>query len=680
VPETNATDAPRGASPVRGPRGVLVGLLLLFIAAPTFWFGLGMHRGMLLSLDIRSRVWPWAPFSTEREIAAPALSDPVWQFVPWLELARSELRAGSLPLWNPHQNGGVPLLGNGISALGSPLVWPVLIAGAERGWNLSLLLRLLLAFGSASMWLRDLGRSRSAATLGGVAFAMSGPFVGFLEHPQTLTVAAVPLLLIFGRHATRSPTRGVLAALALSTALVLTGGHAETQLMAAILAAAVVLREVRRPRDVAAPTAGALLGAGLAAPVLLPFVEYFFMSQARLGVDRHPFVQPLSDLRAFVDPKFVGSNVIGAAATVSVTVLVLAAVGLVAAPRDRARDRIFWVGVAAVALLVTYQNPIAEFLARHTPVYWTRALLLLPLPLGYFAASGLDTLRERAGAHGRRRLAAALGVVAVVVATAELLRAARGVHGSSSPAALRASTPLLEALRSDRDVFRILPLHTFLPPDSASAIGLDDVRGYDALAPRGWCERRLEIGRFTNAPTVLGVVEPWDLTPGGAGLAAWNVKYLLLSPQFAFGPETFRDRLGLDLEEIYHGPDGRILRNRRVLPRLRLGGAGEIRIEDRAPSSWRVAVNAESSTYLTIANPFFPGWTVRVDGVAAYFEARPGDPIRVAIPAGSHRVDLLYRPASFRVGCAIAAVAALTLGVVLTRRPRVGVRPGAPLP
>src|SRR5262245_18281833 len=101
---------------------------------------LGMHRGLLLSSDIKSRCWPWVPFIRSETLAAPGLVDPVWQFVPWLRLVRRQLAAGELPLWNPHQDRVVPLLGNAQSALLSPLVWPLLLLGIAPGWNLSLLL------------------------------------------------------------------------------------------------------------------------------------------------------------------------------------------------------------------------------------------------------------------------------------------------------------------------------------------------------------------------------------------------------------------------------------------------------------------------------------------------------------------------------------------------------------
>ncbi len=89
---------------------------VLAAGAVVLWFALGMSRGVLLSDAVRGRVWPWAPSYPARALGASGLSDPVWQFAPWAEFAGAELRAGRLPLWNPHQDGGVPLLGNSVSA------------------------------------------------------------------------------------------------------------------------------------------------------------------------------------------------------------------------------------------------------------------------------------------------------------------------------------------------------------------------------------------------------------------------------------------------------------------------------------------------------------------------------------------------------------------------------------
>jgi hypothetical protein len=232
------------------------------------------------------------------------------------------------------------------------------------------------------------------------------------------------------------------------------------------------------------------------------------------------------------------------------------------------------------------------------------------------------------------------------------------------------TTPLLDRLAADPAPFRVLPLHTFLPPDSASAVGLDDVRGYDALSPRGWRQRLEAMGRVERAPTQNEVLEVWGLRPGGEALDFWNVKYLLLHPQFRFAVEELDERLGLDLEEIYTGPDGRILRNRRVRPRVRLEGEGSVTVESRSAGLWRLRVEAARADRLTVADAMFPGWIARLDGRRVDLAAQPGEAMALSVPAGGHRVELVYRPGSFRLGCAAAAVAAGILLLAWRRMPR----------
>lgn len=635
--------------------------------AALVWFGLEMNRGVLLSEGIRGKVWPWAPYHPPRPVAAQGLSDPVWQFVPWIEFARAELRSGRLPLWNPHQDGGVPLLGNSQSALGSPLLWPALALGVPRGWNLSLLFRILVALGSAWAFLRDRGRSPESAALGALAFGLSGAFVAWLGHPQTLTAAPVPLVLLFaGRLAERPAGRDVVL-LALSACLVLTGGHPETAFLSALLAAAYAAFRAASLRRWGAAGGVALLGVGLAAPLWMPFAEYFFLSEARAGSARHPFVLPDRALLRLLLPGAPSPNAIETAATVSLAVLCLAPLALLRRHRDR--ETLFWAATAAAILLVSYENPVASLLARSTPVYWTRALLLLPIPLGFLASSSLDRLAGRATRAGRGGPARVIGVALAGLTAAELVLAARGVHAVTPKSDLTLTTPLLDRLRGDGDVFRILPLHTFLPPNSATSLGLDDLRGYDALSPASWRRTRGSIGRFGPTPTVTDVIEPWDLRPGGDGLDFWNVKYLLLHPQFAFGARELNERLGLDLSEVYSGPDGRILRNRRFLPRGRLEGApGDVSVVEHFPSRWTLDVTADAPARLVVANPFFPGWEATVDGRRTALAAEPGEAILVPLDAGRHRVVLAYRPASLRAGLAVAAASALALALLARRR------------
>ena len=515
-----------------------------------------------------------------------------------------------------------------------------------------------LAAVAAFLWLRDRGRSYEASALGAVAFALSGSFVAWLEHPHTLTAAGVPLLLLFGGRLAGRPTRRDLAGLTLATFLVLAGGHPETALLAALLAGAYVLYRTRTPAAAAAPAGAALLGAGLAAPLLFPFAEYLAHSAARLGAGRHPAILPPAALWRFVFPGDPGSHPIEGAATVSIAALLLVPFGLLGLRRDR--ERAFWAAAAALLLALAVGGAPARFLAASTGLYPSRSLLLLPLALGFLAAAGLDDLVGRAAVSSRGRPARAAAAGLVVAAAVELLVAAGGVHAVSRGPTLTPATPVTERPSTDAEPWSVLPLHSFLPANTATDLGLDDLRGYDALAPRAFRTAREEIGRFRDLPNAIDVVEPWDLAPGGAALDTWSVRYLFLHPQFRFGAAELNARLGLDLEEVASGEDGRLLLNRRAKPRVRLEGApGTVRLLEKTPTRWRIRVEAAAPATLVVANATFPGWRARMDGAPARIVSPEGRPFAIPVPAGEHDVVLEYAPLSFRLGLACAAAAAL---------------------
>jgi hypothetical protein len=447
-----------------------------------------------------------------------------------------------------------------------------------------------------------------------------------------------------------------------TTALVLSGGHHETALMAAFLAAALLVAESKGVRAVCRPVGGALLGAGLSAPFLLPFLEYLLRSAAWAGADRHLAGLPLRDLLRFIVPSLPGSHPIEGAAHLSLAALPLAALGA-AAGRNERTERVL-LAVVGLLLLAAYDGPIARLLSGGTPVRWSRTLLLLPIPVALLAARGLDGLLLRVSRPGRAA-APLLGFAIVAGCGAELLSAARGVHAVTPSTARRLGAPILDVVSRDQAVFRILPLHTFLPANTATSLGLDDLRGYDALASDAFRRERRRIGRFRGVPTHTDVLAPWELTPGGAELDAWNVKYLLLHPQFAFSAPTLNEKLGLDLVEVYSGPDGKLLENRKVKPRARVEREGreegEVRIVERSSTRWLFDVRSPSGGTLVVANAGYPGWRARVDGRRVEIGGGIGRRQEIPVPAGRPRVELAYRPLSFRLGLLLAAASGAVL-------------------
>jgi hypothetical protein len=88
------------------------------------------------------------------------------------------------------------------------------------------------------------------------------------------------------------------------------------------------------------------------------------------------------------------------------------------------------------------------------------------------------------------------------------------------------------------------------------------------------------------------------------------------------------------------------------------------------PGVVRVAVDARAPCHLVLADTFFPGWRVTVDGEPREI-ARANVAFRaVALEPGGHMVDFTYEPLWFRVGAWASGAAALLTALLLVLGPR----------
>jgi hypothetical protein len=78
--------------------------------------------------------------------------------------------------------------------------------------------------------------------------------------------------------------------------------------------------------------------------------------------------------------------------------------------------------------------------------------------------------------------------------------------------------------------------------------------------------------------------------------------------------------------------------------------------------------SAACAGMVVFGEPYFPGWRARVDGKPAALYAPFGALRGVAVPAGDHTVELVYRPRSAYLGAALSAMGvALCAGLALAR-------------
>ncbi len=217
---------------------------------------------------------------------------PSLQFYPWREFALDTLRGGQLPLWNPFNGAGAPLLANYQSQLVYPFSWLGLLLPLGFVMSITAVLHLFMA--AAGMWafsgrigLPTLGRGVSA-----LAFGMTSYLVGRLgTYPVIMAAAWLPWILWATLGVLESRRPRDIGWLGLFTALQLLAGHAQTawysMLLVGLFTLYWIIRE--RPADwwkrLGLVVAGLILGAGIAAIQLLPTAELLRTSQRSGGVD-----------------------------------------------------------------------------------------------------------------------------------------------------------------------------------------------------------------------------------------------------------------------------------------------------------------------------------------------------------------------------------------------------------
>jgi hypothetical protein len=100
------------------------------------------------------------------------------------------------------------------------------------------------------------------------------------------------------------------------------------------------------------------------------------------------------------------------------------------------------------------------------------------------------------------------------------------------------------------------------------------------------------------------------------------------------------------------------------------GLSGQAQVTVYQPQYIAVEAQAQGRSLLVVSEVWYPGWQARVDGQDAPVY-RVDHALRgVVLSAGTHRVEFVYAPASFRVGAVISLLALIAVAAAtLWRRP-----------
>ncbi len=371
------------------------------------------------------------------------ITDPVRQTYIWKQLSVSQMSKGSLPVWNPYEMGGKPLVANFQSSVFYPLNIVLFLLPFSNVWAVFILLQTVLGGVFMYIYLRALKLDERASFLGSLAFSFSGFFVAWLEWgtiAQTALWLPLILLVIEKLFSKEKITRkngllfsGILGAL---FSVSLFAGHLQTFFYMVILATSyAIFLGVRRFKRLMYFLLGGVLAVTVTVLQWYPTIQFIQLS-AR-GIDQNyktieGWFFPYVHLIQFIAPDFFGNpstlnywgtwnygELIG---YIGVIPLIFVIFGLIS---GLSRRSYFFLAAFLVSILFAGKNIISELpFSLNIPLIATaqptRLLFISCFSLAVLSAFGFNSfLNKKKGMA--KSLVLTLGIITLVFAALWIL-------------------------------------------------------------------------------------------------------------------------------------------------------------------------------------------------------------------------------------------------------------------
>lgn len=345
--------------------------------------------------------------------------------------------------------------------------------------------------------------------------------------------------------------------------------------------------------------------------------------------------------------------------------------------------------------LALAQVRVEQMAAAFHPSNWRMYLPIL-LALALLAAGELIRLWVRAP----WRRAQSISIVVVVFVVGELWLFGIDYNPTIAPEYLYPTPELVdfllqeEHLQEGDELYRVMGTGITLTPNVGMLFGLEDIRGYDPVAPRRYMDvmGRLpgatRVGHhllFTNADTsfldflnvryafATGELSAhWLPLRQNAGVTLYANQevmpraFMVYASQLARTPdESLEMTLDPDFDfrrsVILEGGSDPITATLQAASSI----APQVEITRTAPGEMTVQVMTGVPGILVLSEPYTPGWVATVNGAAAEILIANHAFRAVQLPAGNHIVAFRYRPMSFVLGTWISGISLCLLIVIL---------------
>jgi len=403
-------------------------LLVLGLLVGVFFWRLIFLGKVFVPADLLGRHFPWQPYNPPGfSVHNYFTSDVIDSQYPARAVALDILRSGQLPLWDPYTSSGRPLGTLPVYALSFPLNLLLLLLPLEVGFSYAAVGRVFLAGVGMFAFLRQLKLSKTPALLGGIMFAFNGFIVVWLNATAGVTLSMAPLVFWAGERLFRRPSAVNVALLALSVAVLISGGFLQIVLYVLyFLTGYLVFRAGmiawqshdwrKAGRRLLLGGLAILIGITLMTPQLWSFWDHLRLTSydtERASQKRGIAAEPLHTVIRFLIPDYYGSPVTHdffdmypeRTAYLGIMPLFLAALGMVFSWR-RHKTALFFTFSGLLALGMVYGAPFNRWVACLPGLNFslnTRFKAMFAFCVAILAAFGLDFLQQRWNSDGTKR-------------------------------------------------------------------------------------------------------------------------------------------------------------------------------------------------------------------------------------------------------------------------------------
>ncbi len=208
--------------------------IALLIAVITVFFSPEVFTDRTLVTYRLVNAFPWRSEATPAELAeASVTSDCAFSYLPRRVFATRMIRAGEVPLWNPHQFCGAPFLADYQSAVLYPVNLALYSVDPFTQMDLYIYIHFLVAAVFTYLFARRLGVSPGGSLVSAFAFTFSGFMATRYGQPTFVSTAAwIPAVLFFGEGLVQKPCLRRAGMLAGAVAMCILAGFPQIVLLA----------------------------------------------------------------------------------------------------------------------------------------------------------------------------------------------------------------------------------------------------------------------------------------------------------------------------------------------------------------------------------------------------------------------------------------------------------------